>query len=154
MFVCLFRSLIKNKKSAQRGSFWDAYPADIRGSFARISRPNTSVRALEMLEKNKHLGADIHDPKARTSMTPRDFQKLRSEKLWAEIPFPRKRKHTPPCSSAELFFAEKKWGPLHHRPGKIFFEARKVLQKIFFGWWSCTLFFLSVLCLGNCVKGR
>ena len=22
-----------------------------------------------------------------------------------------KRKHTPPCSSAELFFAEKKWGP-------------------------------------------
>ena len=37
---------------------------------------------------NKHFGADIHDPKARTSMTLRDFQKLRSEKLWAEISFP------------------------------------------------------------------
>ena len=38
--------------------------------------------------KNKHLGADIHDPKARTSTTLRDFQKLRSEKLWAEFSFP------------------------------------------------------------------
>ena len=39
-------------------------------------------------KKNKHLGADIHDPKARTSMTLRDLQKLRSEKLWAEFHFP------------------------------------------------------------------
>ena len=38
--------------------------------------------------KNKHFGTDIHDPKARTSTTLRDFQKLRSEKLWAEFPFP------------------------------------------------------------------
>ena len=38
--------------------------------------------------KNKHVGADIHAPKARTSTTLRDFQKLRSEKLWAEFPFP------------------------------------------------------------------
>ena len=38
--------------------------------------------------KNKHFGADIHDPKARTSTTLRDFQKLRSEKLWAEFSFP------------------------------------------------------------------
>ena len=38
---------------------------------------------------NKHLGADIHDPKARTStILIRDFQKLRSEKLWAEFSFP------------------------------------------------------------------
>ena len=51
------------------------YPADIRGSFARMSRPKTSVRAPKILAKNKHLGADIHDPKARTSTTPRDFQK-------------------------------------------------------------------------------
>ena len=36
-------------------------------------------------KKNKHLGADIHDPKARTSTSLRDFQKLRSEKLWAEF---------------------------------------------------------------------
>ena len=78
---------VKNGQSAQRGSFWDGYPADIRGSFARISRPKTSVRALKILE-NKHLGADIHDPKARTSTTLRDFQKLRSEKLWAGFSFP------------------------------------------------------------------
>ena len=38
---------------------------------------------------NKRLGADIHDPKARTSTTLRDFQKLRSEKLWAEFSLPR-----------------------------------------------------------------
>ena len=77
----------ENENSAQRVSFWDGYPADIRGSFARIFRPKTSVRALKILE-NKHLGADIHDPKARTSTTLRDFRKLRSEKLWAEFSFP------------------------------------------------------------------
>ena len=38
--------------------------------------------------KNKHVSADIHDPKARTSTTLRGFQKLRSEKLWAEFSFP------------------------------------------------------------------
>ena len=38
--------------------------------------------------KNKHFGADIHDPKVRTSTTPRDLQKLLSEKLWAEFSFP------------------------------------------------------------------
>ena len=61
-----------------------------------------------------------------------------------------KRKHTPPCSSAELLSAEEKWGPqrkdlgggngflvfigfLYPPPAwKVFFEARKVLQKIFF----------------------
>ena len=67
----------KNEKSARRGSFWDGYPADIRGPFARISRPKTSVRAVKILEKNKYFGADIHDPKARTSTTLRGFQKLR-----------------------------------------------------------------------------
>ena len=39
----------------------------------------TSVRPSKSW-KNKHFGADIHDPKARTSMTPRGFLKLRSEK--------------------------------------------------------------------------
>ena len=28
---------------------------------------------------------------------------------------------------------------IYHRPGKFFFEARKVPQMIFFWWWSCTL---------------
>ena len=61
--------LFKNKKSAQRVSFWDGYPADIRGSFARISRPKTSVRALKIPEKQAFgrghpwpKGADVHDP--------------------------------------------------------------------------------------------
>ena len=38
--------------------------------------------------ENKHVGAGIHDPKARTSTTPRAFQiKLQSEKLRAESSF-------------------------------------------------------------------
>ena len=67
------------------------------------------------------------------------------------------RNHTLPCSSAELFFAEKR-GPqrrdfsgrygfpgfyrgfcIHHRPGKFSLKARKGLQKIIFRWW-CTFF--------------
>ena len=43
------RQKYKNKKSAQRVSFWDGYPADIRGSFARISRP-------------KNFGQGAHNP--------------------------------------------------------------------------------------------
>ena len=39
-------------------------------------------------KKNKHFGADIHDPKARTSTTLRGFQKLRLEELWFEFSFP------------------------------------------------------------------
>ena len=42
---------IKNEKSAQRVSFWDGHPADIPGSFARISRLKTSVRVLKIPEK-------------------------------------------------------------------------------------------------------
>ena len=65
-----FSPCFENKKSAQRGSFWDGYPVDIRGSFARISRPKTSVRALKILEKQAFgrgypwpEGADVQDPK-------------------------------------------------------------------------------------------
>ena len=78
-----------NEKSAQRGGFWDGHPADIRGSFARISWPKTSLSGKNPGTKNKHFGADIHDPKARTSTTLRDFHKLRSEKLWAQFSFPK-----------------------------------------------------------------
>ena len=46
-------------------------------------------------EENKHFSADIHDPKVRTSTTLRDFQKLRSEKLWAEFSFPITTRDTP-----------------------------------------------------------
>ena len=57
-----------------------------RGQFRTC---NSTVASREFTKKNKHLGADIHDPKARTSTTLRDFQKLRSEKLWAEFSFPK-----------------------------------------------------------------
>ena len=88
-------------------------------------------------------------------------QKLSEEcVLWYVFlpPYWETSNHTPPCSSAELVFAEKKWGPqrkdfggrygfpgfyraLYPPPAwKVFFEARKVLQKIFFRWWLWTLF--------------
>ena len=62
-----FKPNFKNEKSAQRVSFGDGCPADIRGRAGK--NPG---------KKNKHLGVDIHDPKAGTSTTLRDFQKLRS----------------------------------------------------------------------------
>ena len=80
-----------------------------------------------------------------------------------------KRKHTPPCSSAELFFAEKNgvhrgklsvvdmvflvfigflYPPL---AWKVFLCSQKSSPKIFFRWWSCTPF--SSLCFQiNSVK--
>ena len=60
----------ERKSSPQRGSVWNGYPADIQGSFARISRAKTSVRALETLWQQAFWrghpwpeGADVHDPK-------------------------------------------------------------------------------------------
>ena len=39
--------------------------------------------------KNNHFGADIDDPNARTSMTPRGFKKPSDRKLWPDFSFPR-----------------------------------------------------------------
>ena len=80
-------------------------------------------------------------------------------KMVSRISFLGKRKHTPPCSSAELFFAEKHgvrrgkisvvdmvflvfMGFLYPPPAwNVFhFVPRKVLQKILFRWWSGVLF--------------
>ena len=65
-----FATLLKNKRSAQRGSFRHGYPADIRGTFARISLPKSSVRALKIVENQafgrghpEPEGADVHNPK-------------------------------------------------------------------------------------------
>ena len=45
----------------------------------RISRRTSGGKnfgqALEILEKNKHFGVDVHDPKVRMSMTPGGFKK-------------------------------------------------------------------------------
>ena len=66
-----------------------------------------------------------------------------------------KRDHTPPCSSEELFFAERKGVTKEHFRGfhgclrvfasttgppaqEVFPEASKVFQMIFFRWWQCT----------------
>ena len=75
---------VQGQTSSPKREFSRRISADIRGSFVWISRVKTSVRALEILEKSKHLlkksmaeGADVHNS--------RDSQKLRSEKLWAEI---------------------------------------------------------------------
>ena len=60
----------RTKNQPQRGNFWEGHPADIQGSFVRISRPKTSVRAVKILEKQAFRrghpwpeGADVHDPK-------------------------------------------------------------------------------------------
>ena len=44
-------SKIENEKSAQRGSFGGGHAADIRGSFAWMSRAKTSVGVVKILEK-------------------------------------------------------------------------------------------------------
>ena len=58
---------------------------DISRTSTRISRWTSGGKscfgqALEILE-NEHLGADIRDPKARTSTTSGGFKKLRSERF-------------------------------------------------------------------------
>ena len=88
------RPPLKNKKSAQRGSFWDGHPADIRGSFARISRPKNSVRAVKILEKQAFRrghpwpeGADVHGlkgfPKTQKSL---GVHKILVRKIWFPHP--------------------------------------------------------------------
>ena len=67
--------------------YWTAIPRT-SGGHSR-GYPDPKLRSGPSKSwKNKHLGVDIHDPKARTSTTLRDFQKLRPEKLRAEFSFP------------------------------------------------------------------
>ena len=78
----------QERKSSPKSKFWGriscgrprGYPGGRTGAKASI-KPSKSW-------KNRHFGADVHDPKARTSMTPGGFKKLRSEKLRAEFSFP------------------------------------------------------------------
>ena len=79
----------QNEKSAQRGSFGTDILRTSRAHSRGYPGPKLrSGRSISWTKKNKHFGADIHDPKARTSTTLRGFQKLRSEKLWAEFSLP------------------------------------------------------------------
>ena len=79
----------KVEKAAQRVSFGAGYPADVHADVTVDLRDKHFGQALEILEKNKHFGVDVYDPKARTSMTQGVSKKLRSEKLRAEFSFPR-----------------------------------------------------------------
>ena len=80
---------IQERKSSPKSKFWGrisggrprGYPGGRPGA-------KTSVKPSKSW-KNKHCGADVHDPKARTPMTQAGSKKLRSEKLRAEFSFPR-----------------------------------------------------------------
>ena len=83
----------QERKSSPKSKFWGrisggrprGYPGGHPGA-------KTSVKPSKPW-KNKHFGADAHDPKARTSMTPGGLKKLRSEKLRAEF-FPEGQRYT------------------------------------------------------------
>ena len=81
---------IRNEKSAQRGSFWDGHPADNWGSFARISRPKTSVRAveIEILEKKQAFGRGYRWPEGADVDDPKGFPKTSVRKTLGWISFP------------------------------------------------------------------
>ena len=80
----------------------------------------TSVRAAKILEKNKHFGADIHDPKARTSTTLRDFQNQKNVRNPNHHYFSKKYRNTPPiCIAIRLqFVLQCFWCPYALRKGK------------------------------------
>ena len=88
VFIVLFLVLFSRTKNQPKE---EVLGTDIPRTSGGHSRgyPGPKLRSGNSKSwKNKHLGADIHDPKARTSTTLRDFQKLRSEELWAEFSFP------------------------------------------------------------------
>ena len=79
------KHVLRNERAVQRESFWDGFPA---GSFGRTSRVKNFRQALETLEKQEPECTDIHDPNARTSMTPGAANKPRAQKLRADFLFP------------------------------------------------------------------
>ena len=66
--------LIRTEKAAQRVSFGARYPADVHADIpADVRGQKLRSGRTEILEKRAFRGADIHDPDAGTSMTPRGF---------------------------------------------------------------------------------
>ena len=78
-FQGVFRVFSQERKSSPKRKFLGrisrGHPGVIR---ADIPAQNFGPGPSKSWKKNKHFGADVHDPKARTSTTPRVFQKLRS----------------------------------------------------------------------------
>ena len=68
-------------KSSPKSKFWGRISGRCpHGYPGRRPGAKTSVRPSKSW-KNMRFGADVHDPKARTSMTPGRLKKLQSEKL-------------------------------------------------------------------------
>ena len=86
-----FQSRAKSRMFLIFGPSGEVFGTDIPRTSGGHSRgyPGPKLRSGRSKSwKNEHFGVDIHDPKARTSTTLSGFQKLRSEKLWAEFSFP------------------------------------------------------------------
>ena len=83
--------IVRNEKSAQRGSFGPDIPADIPADIP----PKTSVRPSKSWKKQAYRNGHP----TRTSM-----QKLRSEKLRADFPFPRFRARSTTTRDRNLQF--------------------------------------------------
>ena len=77
----------RTKNQPKEEVFWADIPRTSGGHSRGYPGPKLRSGRSKSWE-NKHFSADIHDPKARTSTTLRDLQKLRSEKLWADSVFP------------------------------------------------------------------
>ena len=54
--------ILKNEKSAQRGGFWGGHPRTFRGHSRGYPGPKL-LSGRSKSWKNKHVSADIHDPK-------------------------------------------------------------------------------------------
>ena len=97
-FPCIMKRLKGSLRGCARNSrtknqpkeevFGADIPRTTGGHLRGYPGPKLRSGQLKSWKKNKHVRADIHDPKARTATTLRDFQKLRSGKLWAEFSFP------------------------------------------------------------------
>ena len=73
------RFLVQGRKISPKRKFWGRTSGGHPGVIRADIRAQNFGQGGQNPGKNKHLGADIHDPKARTSMNVGDFQKLRSE---------------------------------------------------------------------------
>ena len=60
---------IRNENAAQRASFGAGYPVDVHADIPADVRGQKLRSGPVNPGKNEHFGADIHDPKARTSTT-------------------------------------------------------------------------------------
>ena len=85
---CTPQFFSRTKNQPKEEVFGTDIPRTSRVIRADIPALNFGQGAQNPRKKNEHLGADILDPKARTSTTLRDFQTFRSEKLRAEFSFP------------------------------------------------------------------